>query len=207
MERIHPFLENFPTRRYRMATRIYTRTGDKGETGLYGAGRVRKDSARVEAYGTVDEANSAIGLSRSFVPGGQLDDVSELLASIQDGLLAVGADLATPLGSRFDQQIERIDEDDVAYLEERINDFTEECPLSGNFVHPGGHPAAAALHIARTITRRAERRVVKLAREEELNPEVQVYLNRLADLLFMAARVINKRLDVAEEEWLVRRGD
>lgn len=186
-----------------MAQKLYTRTGDKGETGLYGAERVRKDSARVEAYGTVDEVNSVLGLVRSLMPSDNMADIMELLAKVQNALLDVGADLATRIGSGYEGNITRINSEDVADLEGSIDLYTEETAPFNGFVHPGGHPAAAALHIARSTVRRAERRVVQLAEAEKVNPKVLSYLNRLSDLFWVVALVINARQGVKEEGWLV----
>jgi len=183
--------------------KIYTKTGDKGETGLYGADRVGKDHPRVEAYGTVDEANSAIGVARAALAAHS--DIEGDLESIQNALFDLGADLATRFGSLYEKNLARMDGKDVEWLEQLIDHYQEEAPQFTGFIHPGGHPASAALHVARTIVRRAERRMVALIREEEANPEAMRYLNRLSDLLFTLARVVNKREDFAEERWLVKK--
>ncbi|RDI94552.1 cob(I)yrinic acid a,c-diamide adenosyltransferase [Meiothermus sp. QL-1] len=184
--------------------KIYTRTGDQGETGLYGAERVGKDHPRVEAYGTVDEANSAIGLARSLLPPAHRDIQADL-EYLQNALFDLGADLATRMGSPYERNLVRMEAEDVARLEALIDRYQEEAPPFRGFVHPGGHPAAAALHLARTIARRAERRVVALMRQEAVNAEALRYLNRLSDLLFTLARVVNWREGVAEEAWLVKK--
>lgn len=184
--------------------KIYTKTGDAGETGLYGADRVGKDHPRVEAYGTVDEANSAIGLARSLLPQEHLD-LHDLLERIQNALFDLGADLATRMGSPYEKNIARMDTEDVEHLEGLIDRYMEESPPFRGFILPGGHPAAAALHLARTVVRRAERKVVALSREEPVNPETLRYLNRLSDLLFVLARVVNAREGIREEEWLVKK--
>lgn len=183
--------------------KIYTKTGDAGETGLYGADRVAKDHPRVEAYGTVDEANSAIGVVRSALAAAH-PDIQADLEYLQNALFDLGADLATRLGSRYERNLVRLDEADVERLEALIDRYQEEAPAFTGFIHPGGHPAAAALHLARTIARRAERRTVALAHQEAINPEVVRYLNRLSDLLFTLARVVNKREGYSEEGWLVK---
>ncbi|MCS7058160.1 MAG: cob(I)yrinic acid a,c-diamide adenosyltransferase [Meiothermus sp.] len=183
--------------------KIYTKTGDGGETGLYGAERVGKDHPRVEAYGTVDEANSAIGLARALLPGAH-KDIHADLEYLQNALFDLGADLATRTGSPYERNLSRIAGEDVERLEALIDRYQEEAPQFRGFVHPGGHPAAAALHLARTIVRRAERQVVGLMRREEVNPEVLRYLNRLSDLLFTLARVLNRREGFVEEGWLVK---
>jgi cob(I)alamin adenosyltransferase len=179
--------------------KIYTKTGDKGETGLYGGERVAKDSLRVAAYGTVDEANSAIGMARSHLTDEELD---KDLAHIQNALFDVGADLATPNDSKYRKNVSPIDEQDIGILE-RLIDHYDNTPLT-NFILPGGHPSSAALHLARTITRRAEREVTTLKREEEINEHVAVYLNRLSDLLFVMARAVNARAGISEVKWHVK---
>jgi cob(I)alamin adenosyltransferase len=179
--------------------KIYTKTGDKGETGLYGGERVAKDSLRVAAYGTVDEANSAIGMARSHLTDEELD---KDLAHIQNALFDVGADLATPNESKYRKNVSPIDEKDIGILENLIDHY-DNTPLT-NFILPGGHPSSAALHLARTITRRAEREVTTLKREETINEHVAVYLNRLSDLLFVMARAVNARAGINEVKWHVK---
>jgi cob(I)alamin adenosyltransferase len=184
--------------------KIYTKTGDRGETGLYGADRVGKDHPRVEAYGTVDEANSAIGLAGAALPATHADMLADL-EYLQNALFDLGADLATRAGGPYEEKLSRMDGQDVEKLEGLIDRYQEEAPHFTGFVHPGGHPAAAALHLARTIARRAERRVVELMRHEDVNLEALRYLNRLSDLLFTLARVVNKREGFSEEKWLVKK--
>ena len=180
--------------------RIYTGGGDKGETGLFGGGRVSKDDSRVEAYGSVDELNAALGLSRTAnLP----QDLDTLLGRIQEELFAVGADLATPPDSsvRADRVV-RLDAGAARRLEEAIDAGEEELEPLQTFVLPGGTAAGAALHLARTVARRAERRVVSLARDSEVAVHVLVYLNRLSDLLFVLARVANARAGQPEQPWV-----
>jgi len=184
--------------------KIYTKTGDQGETGLYGADRVGKDHPRVEAYGTVDEANSAIGLARAALPSVHADMHADL-EYLQNALFDLGADLATRPGGPYERNLARMDGQDVEKLEALIDRYQEEAPPFTGFIHPGGHPAAAALHLARTITRRAERRVVELMRHEEVNLEAMRFLNRLSDLLFTLARAVNRREGFSEERWLVKK--
>lgn len=184
--------------------KIYTKTGDQGETGLYGADRVGKDHPRVEAYGTVDEANSAIGLARAALPTAHADMQADL-EYLQNALFDLGADLATRAGGPYEKNLARMDGQDVEKLETLIDRYQEEAPQFTGFIHPGGHPAAAALHLARTIARRAERRVVELMRHEDVNLEAMRYLNRLSDLLFTLARVVNQREGFSEEKWLVKK--
>jgi cob(I)alamin adenosyltransferase len=181
--------------------KIYTKTGDAGETGLYGGERVKKFSKRVSSYGTVDEANSAIGLARANSSDAEIDGV---LAQIQNALFDVGADLATPTGSQYEKNLVRIDAADIEILEHLIDRFQEECPPWSNFIHPGGTAAAGALHLARAITRRAERDVLELETLEASNHAVAVYLNRLSDFLFILARVVNARAGVSEAGWHVK---
>jgi len=190
--------------------KLYTRTGDAGETGLYGADRVSKAHPRVDAYGTVDELNSQIGFVRSLLhsPGvgqdGSLADVDADLAALQNALFDLGADLATRHGGPYEKNISRIDADDVAHVEGLIDRYQATVPPLRQFIHPGGTPAAAALHIARAVARRAERDVVRLATDETVNEYARVYLNRLSDLLFVMARAVNARHGVAEESWHVK---
>ena len=173
--------------------KIYTKTGDAGETGLFGGRRVRKDDARVEAYGSVDEANAQIGVCRAAAGP---PDLGTLLRAVQGDLLHLGAELAAPEGTP------RIGRDHVAALEASIDRFSAELPPLRHFVLPAGNALAAALHVARTVTRRAERRCVTLAAEAPVNPHLVIYLNRLSDLLFVLARVANVAAGAAEEPWI-----
>ena len=176
--------------------KIYTKTGDAGETGLWGGLRVAKDTARVQAYGTVDECNAAIGVARASGVEAGLDAI---LAHIQNQLFVVGADLATPGAAAT---IPRIGAAEIAFLEESIDALEEQLEPLKQFILPGGTPAAAHLHLARTICRRAERWVVGLARQEQaLNAQVGIYLNRLSDCLFVLARAANARAGVADVPW------
>jgi len=182
---------------------IYTRTGDQGETSLVGGERVPKSSLRVEAYGTVDEANSALGLAASLLPD-ELAELRPLLERLQRELFLVGGDLATPEKSPGERWVERVNGEMVARLEEEIDRLEAELPPLKLFILPGGHPAAAAMHLARTVTRRAERQAVALAEREWVNPEALRYLNRLSDLLFVLSRFVNHRLGVEEPVWRPR---
>ena len=183
-----------------MALRIYTRTGDEGTTGLFGGGRVSKDDIRVDAYGEVDELNSAIGLAMSMEPMPRVDDI---LAPIQRDLFAMGALLATPDRGTMQRQLAkaRLDEQRITELEKAMDDGDYELEPLKHFIMPGGTPKAAALHLARTVCRRAERRVVHAARNVEVPAVVLIYLNRLSDLLFTLARVANRRAGRPEQEW------
>ena len=177
--------------------KIYTRSGDDGTTGLLGPGRVLKSAPRVEAYGSVDELNAALGAARALDAG---DWVGSDLATIQARLFSLGAELATtaiaPLAN-----LERVGDADVAALERTIDRLDAELPPLVNFILPAGHPLAAQLHLARTVCRRAERRVVALAETAPVEEHLVHYLNRLADLLFVMARWCNHRAGVAEVEW------
>lgn len=171
--------------------KIYTKSGDKGETSLVYGVRVSKDSARVEAYGTCDEANSNIGLALAFLPEGEeWKDLRHAFHVIQTKLFHIGAELATPEGKKVGWPIQ---EEDVTYLEQEIDKLDESLPPLTNFVLPGGHPAAAAFHVARTVVRRAERRSIAVREDEPVNETVIKYLNRLSDYLFVVARFVNHK--------------
>lgn len=176
--------------------KIYTRTGDTGQTGLFGGQRVAKDAVRVHAYGTVDECNAVLGLVRTAELHSELD---ALLVTVQNQLFVVGSDLATPGESAY---IPRIGPDEIRFLEEAIDGMEAELEPLRQFILPGGVAAAAHLHLARTVCRRAERWVVSLAQEEELNPHVLVYLNRLSDFLFVAARAANAQAGSPDIPWI-----
>lgn len=183
-----------------MAPKIYTKTGDSGTTGLFGGGRVPKDNARVDAYGEVDELNSAIGLARSIE---LMPRVDEVLAPVQRDLFSIGAILATPDPDKMHEQLAkaRIDDERIQELEHSIDTCDAELEPLRAFILPGGTPKAAALHVARTVCRRAERRVVTLQQSETVPGLVIVYLNRLSDLLFSLARVANRRAGAGEVTW------
>ena len=178
----------------RMA-RIYTRTGDKGETGLIGGKRVPKDSIRVEAYGSLDELNSVLGLVRSFLTDNELDVV---LRQLQDDLFTASTDLATVKDA---QNLPHITNEHILELERTIDKYQEELPPLKAFVLPGGGKAGAALHFARAVARRAERRIIKLGKSEKINDQLAPYVNRLSDLLFVLARVANQRQNNVEVQW------
>ncbi len=180
--------------------RIYTRTGDRGETGLFGGGRVPKDDARVAAYGTVDELNAVIGAARAATA---LPRIDEILVAVQRDLLSLGALLATPDREKMHEQLAkaRVDDARIAQLEESIDTAEHDLTPLRAFVLPGGTPKAAALHVARTVCRRAERSVVTLGRHTEIPSVVLVYLNRLSDVLFVLARLANHEARTAEVTW------
>ena len=183
--------------------KIYTKTGDGGETGLFGGDRVSKASSRVDAYGEVDELNSVLGLARLSQLGKEAPDAFDaLLATIQSRLFDVGAELANAKGK--DLGIPLVDDSDVEQMEQAIDRAEEEVPPLKTFVLPGGSRLAADLHVARTVCRRAERRVVALAQEAEVRPEVIRYLNRLSDLLFTLARLANARAGLSDVPWMGR---
>jgi len=172
-------------------TRIYTRTGDDGTTGLIGGKRVPKDAERIEAYGTVDELNAILGVACSLrLP----DRVLEVLRRIQDELFSVGADLALPAGmDRGEWKIPPMSDQDIGRLETTLDDFQAGLAPLNRFILPGGSEPGALLHLARTVARRAERRCVTLMRIESADPQIIRYLNRLSDLLFVLARFVNQQ--------------
>ena len=172
--------------------KIYTGRGDAGRTDLRSADRVSKASARIEAYGTVDELNALVGRAR---PTGY-DDADDQLREIQNHLHVIQADLANPEPDADDPQVEA---DHAQQLEEWMDAYDEELEPLTDFVLPGGGDAGARLHHARTVCRRAERRTVALADQEDINENVRTYLNRLSDALFVLARVVNQRDNVPEE--------
>lgn len=177
--------------------RIYTRTGDQGQTSLIG-GRVDKDHVRVETYGTVDEANCFVGQAIAELDPSKFADIIEQLELIQHELFDVGGDLANV----SDRRPYKLMEDSIDRLEACIDQYIEETPNIERFILPGGTKAAATIHLARTVTRRAERLVVRLAKVEEIIPPVaQRYLNRLSDYFFALARVINFRSGVQDVEY------
>jgi cob(I)alamin adenosyltransferase len=180
--------------------KIYTRTGDTGETALFGGGRVRKDHPRTSAYGDVDELNCAIGVARAAEPVEMFDD---LLDGMQRDLFAIGGRLATPEPEKVAKAIAKavIPPERVESFERVMDDAEAELPPLRAFVLPGGTPKAAAFHLARTVCRRAERSVVRLAREEDVPAEILVYLNRLSDLLFTLARLANHRAGAGDTTW------
>jgi cob(I)alamin adenosyltransferase len=178
--------------------KIYTKTGDAGQTGLYGGGRVHKDDLRVEAYGLVDELNAAVGAARAEGPD---PEIGGHLARIQEELFCIGAELATPHGATARPAIPRVEPAWAEAMERAIDKWDEELPKLTRFVLPGGGRVGAALHLARCACRRAERRVVALHRQAAVEAQVVVYLNRLSDFLFVAARLANHRERVAETVW------
>lgn len=178
--------------------KIYTKTGDKGTTSLVYGTRVKKNDVLVEAYGTCDEANSMIGLALSHLNSeffSEKEMIMDIFHQIQTTLFHVGAELATPVGKEVKWKLHA---EDTEKLENWIDEYDAELPALNNFILPGGHPAGAAFHVARTIVRRAERLASSIG--EGTSPEVMAYLNRLSDFLFVAARFINQRLGSKESE-------
>jgi len=180
--------------------KIYTRTGDDGTTGVLGSERLLKSSLRVEAYGQVDELNTALGAVRALDAQGWLHAEID---SVQRLLFNVGAELAT-LSADALSRLPRVGDDDVAALERTIDRLEADLPPLRNFVLPQGSPLAAELHVARAVCRRAERHVVALAQTEKVEPRLIRFLNRLADLLFVMARWCNRRAGIADTEWNAR---
>jgi cob(I)alamin adenosyltransferase len=181
-------------------TKIYTRTGDDGTTQLFGGDRVGKGNARIDAYGTVDETNSIVGMARAHLEGDPGEErLDAVLMSIQEELFVLGADLATPMDAK--PVVPRITDEHVKTLEERIDTFDDELNPLKTFILPSGTVAATQLHTARTVCRRAERILVKASASTTFNEIAMRYLNRLSDLLFVLARWANKQSDVREDAW------
>ena len=178
--------------------KIYTRTGDRGETGLFDGTRVPKSDARVDAYGEVDELNALVGVVRAGRPDADLD---EALGRLQRDLFALGARLADPAECIADRvKKASLTAEDVTQLETWIDRFEADLPPLRRFILPGGSAPGATLHLARTVCRRAERRIVGLG-PDAVDPVLVAYVNRLSDLLFVMARLVNKRAGVPESEW------
>ncbi|MDD5200829.1 MAG: cob(I)yrinic acid a,c-diamide adenosyltransferase [Terrimicrobiaceae bacterium] len=179
--------------------KIYTRTGDDGTTGLFSGERIAKTAPRIEAHGAIDELNSALGVARAAAPQAE---VGGLIHAVQRQLFAAGADLATPAGAG--PAIPRLADNETAWLETEIDRMTAVLPPLRAFILPGGTPAAAHIHLARSIARRAERDTLRLATVEPIHPELPVYLNRLSDFLFTLARFENFLAGCAEDPWIPR---
>lgn len=185
-------------------TKIYTRTGDKGTTSLFSGQRVPKDHHFIEALGSVDEGNSAIGLAISFLPKEKrFSSVLEQLETIQHALFDLGAAIATPRSCHQDKKLEktRFDNEAIDALEKWIDQMESELPPLKTFILPGGHPTGAALHLSRSLIRRAEREVVLLFEQADVSQSVLVYLNRLSDYLFVISRYVNQLLAIPESQW------
>jgi cob(I)alamin adenosyltransferase len=177
---------------------LYTRGGDKGETSLFGASRVAKDSPRVAAYGTIDELNSSIGVALAAC---EHEEISRPLKRIQAELFIAGADLATELSAKGGARVPRIQKEDTQELEKMIDELQGKLPKLKSFILPGGSRLSSSLHLSRAVCRRAERSVVTLGRTEKINPEVVPYLNRLSTYLFNLARYSNVLEKVEDEVW------
>ena len=175
--------------------KIYTKTGDSGTTGLRGGKRVSKSDDRIKAYGSVDEINSIIGIILSH----KIDaDIEKLLKKIQIELFVLGSDLSNP---NMNDEKNRITLKMIKDLEDNIDKFENELNPLSNFILPGGSHASSIVHLARTVTRRAETKVISLSEKEKINNYCQIYLNRLSDLLFVIARVLNKRSKISDVIW------
>ncbi len=180
--------------------KVYTRTGDDGTTALFGGDRVAKTHPRIETYGTVDEANAAVGLARALLGDSAADArAGALLERVQNELFVLGGDLAAPGEQKY--PVPRVDPEHVEGLERDMDALEEDLPPLKFFVLPGGSPAAAALHVARTVVRRAERHAVELAAREEVSEAALHYLNRLSDFLFVLARWVNDQAGAPEPTW------
>lgn len=177
--------------------KIYTKTGDRGETALFGGGRVAKHHLRVEAYGTIDEVNSLLGLARAAGPSDQGD---HWLETTQNQLFQLGSDLATPLDARA-VGVKRVSEEEVNWLEDTIDQMTDALTPLSNFILPGGTPCAAQLQVARAVCRRAERLMTALCEADDISEQALPYINRLSDWLFTLARYENSQAGESETKW------
>jgi cob(I)alamin adenosyltransferase len=185
--------------------KIYTKTGDKGETGLIGSKRVSKSDPRIIAYGSIDELNSNIGLSISALNSKNRDlfsDLIDLLVKVQNDLFIIGSDLADPTYFLEEEcHTPRVQENMASYLECVIDKFETELLPIKFFIRPGGSIESSLLHISRSIARRAETTVTALSKSQTINPAIMIYLNRLSDMLFVAARLVNKRVGAGDVPW------
>ena len=185
--------------------KIYTKTGDKGETGLIGGKRIPKSDPRIISYGLIDELNSNVGLTISLLNlknNNLFSDLIDLLIKIQNDLFAIGSDLADPTYPMENKyKIPRTDEKMVLYLESEIDKFDKEVVPITFFILPGGSIESSFLHVSRSIARRTETAVTTLSQSQTINPVILIYLNRLSDLLFVAARLVNKRLGIEDVAW------
>ncbi len=185
-----------------MASKIYTRTGDRGTTSLIGGTKVPKSHLRIEAYGTVDELNSWIGLCRDLLTG---EDERKILQEIQDRLFTVGSTLACDPVKELKMKIPDLKEEDVTLLEKEMDRMNETMPAMKSFILPGGHPTLSNLHVARCVCRRAERNCVRLELEsQEVDPLILKYLNRLSDYIFVLSRYAGHQMGIADIPWKAR---
>lgn len=178
--------------------RIYTKTGDDGTTGLYGGSRRSKASVRIDSYGTIDELNSLIGVIRTMTNDGEIQSI---LAILQDQLFTVGADLASPAENKSSSEL-RVDEKMISCLERYIDTLEQLLPGLKNFILPHGDAVSSMLHLSRAVCRRAERLIVRLSQEENINLNIIIYVNRLSDLLFVLARTANRKAGREDTPWL-----
>ncbi|MBX2977127.1 MAG: cob(I)yrinic acid a,c-diamide adenosyltransferase [Ignavibacteriaceae bacterium] len=179
--------------------KIYTKTGDKGETGLFGGQRVSKDDYRIEAYGTSDELNAVLGIALTEIKS---EEIKDLLIKIQNLLFVLGSDLATPLSHQnIAFEIPRITNEDISLLEKSIDFFEAKLEPLRDFILPGGSKGAAIIHFARTVCRRCERCIVTLSKHDEINQNIIIFVNRLSDLLFVLSRYENKYLNQPDIKW------
>ncbi|MDQ3848280.1 MAG: cob(I)yrinic acid a,c-diamide adenosyltransferase [Thermoproteota archaeon] len=183
--------------------KIYTKTGDKGETRLIGGKPINKADLRIYAYGEIDELNSSIGLAISFLRSKHdiLSDLADIIAQVQNDLFVLGSDLADPSWPQDNGKTPRTNEKMASALESIIDKFESELESITFFILPGGSIEASFLHVSRGVARRAERAVVLLSKSQPINPAIMIYLNRLSDLLFVMARLANKRLGVQDTPW------
>ena len=185
-----------------MAFKIYTKTGDKGSTSLIGGTKVPKNDIRIECYGTVDELNSWIGLIRDLL---QDNDFNNELREIQDRLFTIGSSLATDAEKEPKMKLPDLHQEDITFLEKRIDEMTAALPAMKSFILPGGHPTVSSIHIVRCVCRRAERLAVNMQQNELfIDEKVIQYLNRLSDYLFTLARFAGQKLGAEEIKWLPR---
>ena len=182
-----------------MAFKIYTKTGDKGTTGLFGGARLSKDDIRIEAYGTVDEVNALIGMLADDMDQKKIDHV---MVEVQNRLFTIGSNLATDPSKEMETPV--LVQEDITLLEKSIDDMETHLSPLKHFVLPGGHPTVSLAHLARTVCRRAERRVITLHKKQMVQEIIIVYLNRLSDYLFVVSRFIAHKLNVEERYWLPR---
>jgi cob(I)alamin adenosyltransferase len=183
-------------------SKIYTRTGDKGATLLATGERVLKSNVRIEAYGTVDELNSTVGMLRdTIVVDSRLQDLCEKLSKIQNELFDIGGELSVPLDVLDTERQQVVSMRDVSRLESEMDAFNESLPPLENFVLPGGHLANSTAHLVRTVCRRAERAVVRMSEQDAVRDEIRIYLNRLSDWFFVLSRELSRRLGVPEVLW------
>lgn len=183
--------------------KIYTKTGDKGDTGLIDGSRILKSDLRIMAYGEVDEANSHIGLTISKIKGNLIfDDLEKILLEIQHDLFVLGAELANPQNTKDDKML--VKKEMITNIESYIDKLESELAPISYFILPGGTVESSLLHICRTVVRRAERTAVALSREQKINQDILMYLNRLSDLLFVLARVTNNRQNCNDIPWKLK---